>query len=193
MRWKTGEDLSPFAGKPIRLRVQLRDTFSHSGSHRESWLPLDAVRNLCCLALAGCRRDTSGPRRSSWSTITSLNLYGLVRLPSARTLPGNPILTGTEPWEKWLIELNGRSVVYDEQRSEFRMYYGANLRIPTLPPAPATKCASRCRGRIALAAADLGLVEWEGSTRTTSSLGQEPNAAAQRCSIPAIRIRQRYR
>jgi hypothetical protein len=41
--------------------------------------------------------------------------------------PANPILTGTEPWERWLIELNGRSAVYDEERRETRLYYGANL------------------------------------------------------------------
>ena len=46
---------------------------------------------------------------------------------------GNPVLTGSEPWEKWVIELNGRSVVYDTERRELRMYYGANLPDPSAP------------------------------------------------------------
>ena len=77
---------------------------------------------------------------------------------------GNPVLTGSEPWEKWVIELNGRSVVYDAERRELRMYYGANLPDPSAPTATRYKvCLALSQDGLHWRRPNLGLVEWEGS------------------------------
>ncbi|MGH7959309.1 MAG: hypothetical protein ACREH8_20195, partial [Opitutaceae bacterium] len=47
--------------------------------------------------------------------------------------PDNPILTGTEPWERWLIGVNGKCVMYDTESQEFKMWYGAYSDDPTKP------------------------------------------------------------
>ncbi|MGH8016937.1 MAG: hypothetical protein ACREIA_01390 [Opitutaceae bacterium] len=47
--------------------------------------------------------------------------------------PGNPILTGTEPWERWLIGVNGKCVMYDTESQEFKMWYGAYSDDPAKP------------------------------------------------------------
>ena len=95
--------------------------------------------------------------------IESLDGFGRVFHQPER-YSGNPILTGSEPWEKWLIELNGRSVVYDEQRSEFRMYYGANLPDAGAPTRTRYKvCLALSRDGLHWQRPNLGLVEWEGS------------------------------
>ena len=44
-------------------------------------------------------------------------------LHSPRRHPDNPILIGDQPWESWLIEANGRTVVYDPETGKFKLYY----------------------------------------------------------------------
>ena len=40
-----------------------------------------------------------------------------------KRFPGNPVLTGNEPWEKHEVYLNGRGLLYDEDTREFKMWY----------------------------------------------------------------------
>jgi len=44
-------------------------------------------------------------------------------LHSPRRHPDNPIFIGDQPWESWLIEANGRPVVYDPETGKFKLYY----------------------------------------------------------------------
>ena len=53
------------------------------------------------------------------------NLTRVLHYPQRHS--GNPILTGTQSWEKWVIGVNGRSVLYDQESQEFRMWYGGYL------------------------------------------------------------------
>jgi len=77
---------------------------------------------------------------------------------------GNPILTGTNPWEKWMLELNGRSIVYDDEVRQFRMYYGANLPDAAAPEGTRYKvCLALSEDGLHWRRPNLGLVEWEGS------------------------------
>jgi hypothetical protein len=77
---------------------------------------------------------------------------------------GNPILTGTEAWERWLLEVNGRPVFYDEETRQFKMYYGANLDDPTAPSGTRYKvCYAVSKDGIHWTRVPLGQVEWEGS------------------------------
>ena len=39
--------------------------------------------------------------------------------------PGNPLMVGAKPWEKWMIEATGRPVLFDEETGAFRMWYVA--------------------------------------------------------------------
>jgi hypothetical protein len=77
---------------------------------------------------------------------------------------GNPILTGTEPWEKWMIELNGRPIVHDARARQLRMYYGAHLSNPAAPEGIRYKvCLALSEDGVHWRRPNLGLVEWEGS------------------------------
>ena len=78
--------------------------------------------------------------------------------------PQNPILTGTQPWEKWLLEVNGRPVLYDEDAKQFRMYYGANLDDANAANGTRYKvCYAVSKDGIHWTRVPLGQVEWEGS------------------------------
>ncbi|PYY04992.1 MAG: hypothetical protein DMG69_28225 [Acidobacteria bacterium] len=77
---------------------------------------------------------------------------------------GNPVLTGTEAWERWLLEVNGRPVLYDEETRQFRMYYGANLDDPTAPSGTRYKvCYAVSKDGVHWTRVPLGQVEWQGS------------------------------
>jgi len=90
------------------------------------------------------------------------NMSRVVHHP--KRYPGNPVLTGTEGWEKWLLEVNGRPVLYDEETQQFRMYYGANLDDPTAPSGTRYKvCYAVSKDGIHWTRVPLGQVEWEGS------------------------------
>ena len=41
--------------------------------------------------------------------------------------PNNPLLTGSEPWEKWTVDVNGHTVFYDDDTRQFRMWYVSAL------------------------------------------------------------------
>ncbi len=78
--------------------------------------------------------------------------------------PGNPILTGSSPWEHWSVEVNGRPVLYDEERRKFRMWYGS--------PRVQDNAPQKIRYRVCYGESTDGVhwekpilrqVEWEGS------------------------------
>ncbi|MGH7577979.1 MAG: hypothetical protein ACREM1_23015 [Longimicrobiales bacterium] len=80
---------------------------------------------------------------------------------------GNPLLTGTEPWEKWTVEVNGRSVLYDEESREFKMWYVS----PLIGVAGAAygelfrTAYAVSRDGVHWTKPELGQVEWDGSRR----------------------------
>ena len=48
------------------------------------------------------------------------------RLNRLERHPGNPVLVGDRPWERWLISPNGRAVLFDRETGEFKMWYMAS-------------------------------------------------------------------
>ncbi len=79
---------------------------------------------------------------------------------------GNPILTGTQSWEKWVIGVNGRSVLYDQESQEFRMWYGGYLIDEAYPRGILFKvCYAVSADGIHWTRPNLGQVDWEGSRR----------------------------
>lgn len=92
------------------------------------------------------------------------NLTRVMHRP--RRHPNNPILTGTEPWERWMIEVDGRPVIYDEEAGEFKMYYVAPLSDPAAPTGTRYKtCLAISKDGIHWRRPELGQVEWEGTSR----------------------------
>ena len=80
--------------------------------------------------------------------------------------PSNPIMTGTEKWERWLIGVNGRAVIYDEDSKEFKMWYGAYSDDPAMPYGQGYRvCYAVSKDGVDWTRPDLGQVEWEGSRR----------------------------
>ena len=107
-----------------------------------------------------------GPRRQLFiddSIVGSIeSLTRVLHRPQKH--PGNPVLTGTEPWEKWAIAINGRAVLYDEETREFRMWYIAALRDPAAAAGTRFKgCYAVSRDGIHWTKPNLGQVQWEGS------------------------------
>lgn len=77
---------------------------------------------------------------------------------------GNPILVGSERWERWQVEVDGRAVVYDEETKEFKMYYVAPLKDPSAPTGTRYKtCYAFSKDGIHWTKPSLKQVEWEGS------------------------------
>lgn len=93
---------------------------------------------------------------------SSTNLARVLHHPEPH--PSNPIFTGSKPWEKWLLEVNGRSVFYDDRLREFRMYYGANLEDRTASLGTRYKvCYAASKDGIHFERQNLGQVSWDGS------------------------------
>jgi hypothetical protein len=80
--------------------------------------------------------------------------------------PGNPIMTGTESWEHWLIGVNGRAVIYDGETKEFKMWYGAYSSDPTLPYGQGYRvCYAVSKDGVNWTRPAIGQVEWQGSRK----------------------------
>jgi len=91
---------------------------------------------------------------------------GLTRIFHAPERRAALILEGTEPWEKWTIELNGRSVLYDPEARQFKMWYLSSLNDPRAHRGVQYKvCYAVSSDGIRWTRPDLGLVEWQGSRR----------------------------
>jgi hypothetical protein len=96
--------------------------------------------------------------------IDSTNLKRVLHRPAPH--PNNPIMTGTESWERWLIGVNGRAVIYDEETNEFKMWYGAYSDDPTMPYGQGYRvCYAVSKDGINWTRPHLGQVEWQGSRR----------------------------
>lgn len=92
------------------------------------------------------------------------NLTRVLHYPQRHS--GNPILTGTQSWEKWVIGVNGRSVLYDQESQEFRMWYGGYLIDEAYPRSILFKvCYAVSADGIHWTRPNLGQVDWEGSRR----------------------------
>ena len=101
------------------------------------------------------------------------NLKRVAHRPSMH--PGNPILTGTEPWERWLIGVNGNCVMYDEESREFRMWYGAYSDDPSKPAGQGYRvCYAVSKDGIHWTRPVLGQMEFEGS-RKNNIMGSGDN------------------
>jgi hypothetical protein len=86
------------------------------------------------------------------------------RLHRPRRHPANPLLEGARSWEKWLLEVNGRAVLYDPAARRFRMWYGAHLVDESAPTGIRYKvCYAFSEDGIRWRRPRLGQVEWEGS------------------------------
>ena len=79
---------------------------------------------------------------------------------------GNPILTGTQDWEKWVIGVNGRSVIHDPDSQHFRMWYGGYLIDEGYPRGILFKvCYAVSPDGVHWRRPELGQVEWGGSRK----------------------------
>lgn len=83
--------------------------------------------------------------------------------PPARH-PDNPILTGTEKWERWLIGVNGRAVIYDEETKQVKMWYGAYSDDPSMPHGQGYRVLYAISDDgVVWTRPTIGQVEWQGS------------------------------
>lgn len=93
---------------------------------------------------------------------STANLTRRLHLP--RRHPDNPVLEGTRSWEKWLVEVNGRAVLYDPETRRFRMWYGAHLVDASAAKGIQYKvCYAFSEDGIRWRRPRLRQVEWEGS------------------------------
>lgn len=80
--------------------------------------------------------------------------------------PGNPVIIGDKPWEKWTVYLNGRGVLYDDDERLFKMWYLSPTFEDTAPSGLRYKvCYAFSGDGVHWTKPDLGLVEWAGSRR----------------------------
>ncbi|MSU37301.1 MAG: hypothetical protein EXS36_19835 [Pedosphaera sp.] len=78
----------------------------------------------------------------------------------------NPIITGTEPWERWLVGVNGKCVMYDAESREFKMWYGAYSDAPTKPAGQGYRvCYAISNDGIHWTRPSLGQVEFGGTRK----------------------------
>ena len=99
-----------------------------------------------------------------WIIDSTRNLSRVPKDP--KRWPGNPIIVGDEPWEKWTTYLNGRGVFYDDDAGQFKMWYLSPTFDDTAPSGLRYKiCYAFSSDGTQWTKPDLGLVEWEGSRR----------------------------
>jgi hypothetical protein len=78
--------------------------------------------------------------------------------------PANPVITGAEPWERWMVEVDGRPVLYDEESQELKMWYVAPLLDKAAPTGTRYKtCYATSKDGVHWTKPALGLTEWQGS------------------------------
>jgi hypothetical protein len=125
------------------------------------------------------------------------NLSRTVHEP--RRHAGNPIITGDKPWERWLIGVNGRPVIYDDETHGFKMWYGTYLGDPTAPTGLRYRvCYAVSKDGIRWERPELGQVDWEGSRANNIIKGGEqwmrrPNVMKDpRDPDPARRFKMTY-
>ena len=78
--------------------------------------------------------------------------------------PDNTILTGTEPWDRWFIEVDRRPALYDEETREFKMWDLASLSDEAISGGHRYKvCYAVSEDGTRWDRPTLGFVEWDGS------------------------------
>ncbi|MGH7943848.1 MAG: hypothetical protein ACREF9_02370 [Opitutaceae bacterium] len=95
------------------------------------------------------------------------SLKGLARVvhPPQR-YNGNPVLRGTESWEKWTVDVNGHTVLYDEESRQFRMWYvSALIDADNAYGELHRVCYAVSNDGIHWSKPELGQVDWAGSRR----------------------------
>ncbi len=87
-------------------------------------------------------------------------------LPHPERHAGNPVLIGDKPWERWIVEVDGRPVLYDDETQEFKMYYVSPLTDTAAPSGIHYKtCYAVSKDGIHWIKPELGQVKWEGSRK----------------------------
>ena len=86
------------------------------------------------------------------------------RLHRLERHPGNPVLVGDRPWERWLVSPNGRAVLFDPETGEFKMWYMASHMEEGAPGGFRYKVAyAVSQDGAHWTKPNLGQVDWEGS------------------------------
>ena len=86
------------------------------------------------------------------------------RLHRLERHPGNPVLVGDRPWERWLVSPNGRAVLFDRETAEFKMWYMASHMEEGAPGGFRYKVAyAVSQDGAHWTKPNLGQVDWEGS------------------------------
>ena len=86
------------------------------------------------------------------------------RLNRLERHPGNPVLVGDRPWERWMISPNGRAVLFDRETGEFKMWYMASHPEEGAPGGFRYKVGyAVSQDGIEWEKPNLGQVDWEGS------------------------------
>ena len=99
-----------------------------------------------------------------WIVDSTHNVSRVLKEP--QRWPGNPVIVGDEPWEKWTVYLNGRGVLYDDSERQFKMWYLAPTFDEAAPSGLRYKvCYAFSQDGVQWTKPDLGLVEWEDSRR----------------------------
>src|SRR5262249_17393742 len=81
--------------------------------------------------------------------------------------PRNPLIVGDQPWERWVIGVNGRPVMYDDESHEFKMWYGSYLPEAASPTGIRYRvCYAVSKDGIHWDRPVLGQVEWPGTRGT---------------------------
>ncbi|MGH8018454.1 MAG: hypothetical protein ACREIA_09220 [Opitutaceae bacterium] len=79
---------------------------------------------------------------------------------------GNPVLRGTESWEKWTVDVNGHTTFYDEEARQFRMWYVSALIDADRAYGELHRvCYAVSTDGIHWLKPELGQVDWAGSRR----------------------------
>ena len=86
------------------------------------------------------------------------------RLNRLERHPGNPVLVGDRPWERWMISPNGRAALFDRETGEFKMWYMASHPEEGAPGGFRYKVGyAVSMDGISWSKPNLGQVDWEGS------------------------------
>ncbi|MSU37308.1 MAG: hypothetical protein EXS36_19870 [Pedosphaera sp.] len=99
-----------------------------------------------------------------WVVDSLKNLSRVVHSPTRQD--GNPVLRGTEPWEKWTVDVNGHTTLYDDESHQFRMWYVSALISPDSAYGELHRvCYTVSTDGIHWTKPELGQVDWAGSRR----------------------------
>ena len=97
-----------------------------------------------------------------WVVDSTQNVSRVLKEP--QRWPGNPVIIGDKPWEKWTAYLNGRGILYDDDDRLFKTWYLSPTFDDAVPSGLRYKvCYAFSEDGVRWTKPDLGLVEWAGS------------------------------